>query len=81
MPVGVVDRLRPGIIQILEERPEGATLQQITDLLSRQQKDVRKDRVARALYKLNSKKEIRIIRQQLGPTPALYAAQNGSSTQ
>lgn len=68
---GVVANLRPSIIRVIKEK-QRATLNEISTALH---SIATRKQVARALYKMHTKDEIRIVRKQSGMTPALYAPQ------
>jgi hypothetical protein len=73
-PMSILDSLRPTIIQVLAQAGQaGATLADVAGYVTQRHKSSTRDQIARALYKLKKRGEVRLIREQSGLTAGLYA--------
>jgi len=73
--------VRPAIRRIMREHPNGATLRDIAEAVGRMYpgRSVTLRQISRGLYSMHRSDELRIIREQTGSVPALYALPDQSS--
>ncbi|HEY7087929.1 MAG TPA: hypothetical protein VH518_07550 [Tepidisphaeraceae bacterium] len=67
---GLRATLYPRVLELLGRHQDGCTLATIADAVGA---ELTRTQIGRALYKMHTGKQIRIVRKQSGTVPALYA--------
>ena len=70
---GDIGTIRGLILEFLQQKPDGATRKNISEFIRKRHKPFTAKQIGRMLYKIKRNGDLKIIREQKGITPAIYA--------